>query len=249
MFRCVFFISGLMTFYRVDLIFCSCDCDRINHRSDDCNLLSSQLSLRPSKDFYLWRFFSIEVSVWVEVTTECFWCFPRKALVGSFVYNDKCWQRSGCPMKSDEAVVKLWHDSARSSFIHLRPRRSIKGFAAKVRSDSGRRIDEGLKQICSQIFTAQDNRRLICILSTVELIPAHFGPRGVAVLDEGFDTDLDLDLESRLGVLDEAALLEVLVALLLLLGRVGRCVWGVAPAVVRVVTQHLVRTEEGEVRG
>jgi hypothetical protein len=53
---------------------------------------------------------------------------------------------------------------------------------------------------------------------------AHFGPRGVAVLDEGLDTDLDLDLESRLGVLDEAALLVVLVTLLLLLGRVGRCV-------------------------
>jgi len=53
---------------------------------------------------------------------------------------------------------------------------------------------------------------------------AHLRPWGVAVLDEGLDTDLHLDLEGRLGVLDEAALLVVLVALLLLLSRVGRCV-------------------------
>ena len=79
---------------------------------------------------------------------------------------------------------------------------------------------------------------------SVGLLPAHLGTRGVAVLDEGLDTDLDLNLKGGLGVLDEAALLVVLVALLLLLSRVGGCVGGVAPTVIRVVTEHLVRREE-----
>jgi len=69
---------------------------------------------------------------------------------------------------------------------------------------------------------------------------ANLGPWGVAVLDEGLDADLDLGLDGGLGVLDEAALLVVLVALLLLLSRVGRCVGSVAPTVVRVVAQHLL---------
>ena len=75
------------------------------------------------------------------------------------------------------------------------------------------------------------------------IIPADLWPRGVAVLDERLDTDLDLDLESRLGVLDEATLLEVLVALFLLLSGVGRCVRGVAPTVIRVVAQYLEKDE------
>ena len=100
-------------------------------------------------------------------------------------------------------------------------------------------IDEALKQICSPVFSppAQDNR---CN------IPAHLGPGGVAVLDEGLDADLDFCLDGGLGVLDEAVLLVVLVALLLLLSRVGGCVGGVAPTVIRVVTQHLVRREVNE---
>ena len=72
------------------------------------------------------------------------------------------------------------------------------------------------------------------------IIPADLWPRGVAVLDERLDTDLDLNLESRLGILDEAALLEVLAALLLLLrlevGRVG----GVAALGVAVVALDVV---------
>ena len=98
-------------------------------------------------------------------------------------------------------------------------------------------IDEALKQICSPIFSppAQDNR---CN------VPAHLWPGGVAVLDEGLDADLDFCLDGGLGVLDEAVLLVVLVALLLLLSRVGRCVGGVAPTVVRVVAQHLVGKED-----
>lgn len=75
-------------------------------------------------------------------------------------------------------------------------------------------------------------------------IPANLGPWGVAVLDEGLDADLDLGLDGGLGVLDEATLLVVLVALLLLLSRVGRCVGSVAPTVVRVVAQHLVGKED-----
>ena len=46
-------------------------------------------------------------------------------------------------------------------------------------------------------------------------------------------------MDGRLGVLNETTLLVILVALLLLLSRVGRCVRGVATPVVRVVAQHL----------
>ena len=93
-------------------------------------------------------------------------------------------------------------------------------------------IDEALKQICSPVFSppAQDNR---CN------IPAHLWPGGVAVLDEGLDADLDFCLDGGLGVLDEAVLLVVLVALLLLLRGVGRRVRGVASTVVGMVAQHL----------
>ena len=93
-------------------------------------------------------------------------------------------------------------------------------------------IDEALKQICSPIFSppAQDNRRNI---------PARLRPGGVAVLDEGLDADLDFCLDGGLGVLDEAVLLVVLVALLLLLRGVGRRVRGVASTVVGMVAQHL----------
>ena len=93
-------------------------------------------------------------------------------------------------------------------------------------------IDEALKQI---LFSppAQDNR---CN------IPAHLWPGGVAVLDEGLDADLDFCLDGGLGVLDEAVLLVVLVALLLLLRGVGRRVRGVASTVVGMVAQHLRNT-------
>merc|ERR1711971_1411827 len=104
--------------------------------------------------------------------------------------------------------------------------RPIKGFAAKVRSDSGwdGELTRVETKICSPIFTGQDNRHLICIPCTVGLVPAHLRPGGVAVLDEGLNADLDLGLDGRLGILDETTLLVILVALLLLLRRVGRCV-------------------------
>ena len=68
--------------------------------------------------------------------------------------------------------------------------------------------------------------------------PADLGALDVADLDEGGPAHLDGLVDGNLLVVDEAALPEVLLALLLLLGLVVGHVGGVAPPVVGVDTLH-----------
>jgi len=70
--------------------------------------------------------------------------------------------------------------------------------------------------------------------------PADLGALHVAVLDKGSSADLDCLVEGDLLVLYEAALPEVLLTLLLLLGVVVGDIGGVAPLVIRVVALHHV---------
>merc|ERR1719464_1794035 len=73
------------------------------------------------------------------------------------------------------------------------------------------------------------------------LSAADLGSLNLAILDQRSSADLDGLVEGNLLVLDETALPEVLLALLLLLGVVVGDVGGVAPLVVAMVTlDHVI---------
>merc|ERR1719419_1184789 len=73
------------------------------------------------------------------------------------------------------------------------------------------------------------------------LSPANLGTLNITVLDQGSPADLSSLVEGNLFIGNEAALLEVLLAIFLLLGLIVGSVGGVAPPVIGVVTlDHII---------
>merc|ERR1719481_1324537 len=73
------------------------------------------------------------------------------------------------------------------------------------------------------------------------LSPANLGTLNITVLDQGSPADLSSLVEGNLFISNEAALLEVLLTIFLLLGFIVGSVGGVAPPVIGVVTlDHII---------
>merc|ERR1719481_1721905 len=73
------------------------------------------------------------------------------------------------------------------------------------------------------------------------LSPANLGTLNITVLDQGSPADLSSLIEGNLFIGNEAALLEVLLTIFLLLGLIVGSVGGVAPPVIGVVTlDHII---------